>query len=116
LAITELFRQTVTLVRTTSEDRDAIGGSSPDGTTTTDVQGYLEPRSEPRQGSGEDLSDRGTLIGDWRLFLPEGTDITGWDRVTYLGHTFDVLGPPKPFDMPEETGIAHIEVELREVV
>jgi hypothetical protein len=105
------MRQSVTLLRTTSLERDSIGGATIDAATSTTVLGYLQPQS-----SSEDLIDRNTQVGEWLLVLPAGTDVIGWDRVTSGGRTFDILGPPRPhFDVSAGTD-DHFELDLREVV
>jgi hypothetical protein len=111
MPIADLLRQSVTLLRTTSHERDSIGGATVDATTSTTVLGYLEPRS-----SSEDLLDRNTQIGDWLLVLPAGTDVIGWDRVTSGGRTFDILGPPRGYYDVSAGTEDHFELDLREVV
>ena len=110
MSITRLFNTPIEVVRTTGVERDSIGGIASETTTTTTVYGWLEPtRSE------EDRANRETQMASWVAYVPPETDVTGWDGMMALGHTFNVDGPPKPFDHPV-TGPLYIEIPLREVL
>lgn len=115
MSIGVLFNQTLTLVRTTGVERSAIGGVSVDTEDRVDVSGYCEPMLGTT-AQRENEANRNTGVSEWRAFLPAGTDVTGWDRVEWGGHTFDITAPPIGIPDPRAGGATHhIEIELREV-
>lgn len=77
-------------------------------TTTTEVRGYMQPVSQREITDG-----RAAQIGDW-LLLTNELEITGADRITWGGDTFEVIGPPARWDSPR--GPHHAELLLRRVV
>lgn len=104
----------VVFVRTTSEVRDAIGGSSPETEDRVSTKGYLEPLTQVGRRE-ETLVDRNTQIGDHLLVVPATSDVDGWDRIEVEGHTFDIIGPPSHFHDPELGAGSHVEMLVREV-
>jgi hypothetical protein len=105
-----MLQQSATVLRTTSETRDAIGGVTP-VTSSVVVDAYLEPLR-----GREDLTDRNTQIGTWLMVVGPDADIDGWDKVTYDGRTFEVTAPPEPHFNPRTKALHHYEVELQEVI
>ena len=110
MTVSTFFTQLLQVEKITGESRDEIGGSAPATSSQVAVMGYLEPSS-----SEEDLASRNTQIGDWLAFVPVDTDVTGWDRIIFGTHTFDIDGPPEPFHHPTSPGLDHIRLNLREV-
>ena len=113
MSLASLMSQTVTLRRTTSVIRDAIGGTTTVQTSTT-VSAYLEPVGSAGR-SGEDLRDRNTGVGDFLLFLPATTSVTNWDEVVYDGRTFEIIAPPRLMPNPRTGNASHYELDLQEV-
>lgn len=89
---------------------DAYGGSAPDwdAATSTAIRCRLE------QASRDETTDetRDALVQVWRMWANE-TGIAGRDRVTALGLTFEVDGPPAL--VADGTGTHHVEATLRVV-
>ena len=109
MSVGDLMTQTVSLERTTSITRDELGAAEPASGTSTSVQAYVEPRT-----SEEDENTRASQLGEWRAFLPAGTDVTGWDRLVYGARTFDIVGPPRPVYNPRAASESHVELDLKE--
>jgi hypothetical protein len=76
--------------------------------TSTTVKGWVSQRN-----AAEDRDHREAQISGWVLFLHSDTTITGFDRVTWSGITFEVDGPVNPAWSPR--GEHHLEVPLRVV-
>ena len=109
MSLASLMTQTVSLIRTTSLQRDDIGGTVA-VTSNVDVLGYLEPT----KGS-EDLADRNTGVGTWLLILPASVDVTNWDAVDYDTRRFEIVAPPRPMFNPSTKVVSHYELDLEEV-
>lgn len=112
MSFESLLSLELTLVRTGSAQRDAIGGSAPADEETQTVMGYLEPVTSL---SREDMENRNTQIGDWIAVLPKDTDVGGWDRIRYGGREFDIKGPPAPMIDAPSGAVHHLELTIREV-
>lgn len=99
---------TVTLVRAGTKT-DTRNNTKDDWSAAvrTDMRGWVQPL-----GSQELIEAADTQIGDWRLFTLDS--LTGHDRVEWSGHSFDVIGPARPFT--DRLGnVHHYETSLREV-
>jgi head-tail adaptor len=107
MTLTSLLSDTVTIVRPTP-GYDDIGGPIAGTQTTRTSAAYVEPVS-----GSENLAERNTAVGTWRLFLPAGTDIRHTDTVTWGTRTFEVVAEPRPFAGSD--AVAHLEVDLAEV-
>lgn len=91
----------------TTEDRYGATIKDWDNPTDTDVDGWIA------QSSALEVTDLGRegQRSDWTLFLPDGTDIIGGDRVLWSGTTYEVDGPPNRAWTPR--GEHHIEARLK---
>ena len=110
MTVATFFTQSVTLYRTAAISRDAIGEAFVDTEVSTPVMAYLEPVS-----GDEDGATRETLVGQWYAYLPAGTDVSGWDRLTYGSHEFSIVAPAEPFQHPTSSTLDHIRLRLREI-
>ncbi len=107
MSVEALMTETVTLLLTSGENRDSIGGSTPtDSSTSSDA--YLEPQS-----GDESMAERNTQLGLWLAILPATTPLDGWDRVQYGSDVFDVVAPPRPMFNARLGSVSHVEVDLR---
>lgn len=107
MSLQALMVHDVTIVHAgTSTDR--YGNIVKDwSTATTKVsKGWIT-----QTAASEDVTDREAEIGTWTLFLPAETVVTGRDRVTWDGLTFEVVAPPRKAWTPR--GEHHIEAQLR---
>lgn len=96
----------VTIVRAGEIDNGYGGiGVDWDAAERTDVLGWLNSVT-----STEVLDGRDTLISNWKLYVPAGTDITGRDRVEVDGATYLVVGKPSTASTPR--GTHHVEANL----
>ena len=111
MAISRLFNTPIDVVKTTTAERDSIGGIASETTSSETVYGWLEPVA-----ASEDREQRETQMGRWIAYVPPLTDVTGWDTVEALGHTFNVDGPPSVFTHPVTTDPIYRQVPLREVL
>jgi hypothetical protein len=59
----------------------------------------------------EQLLNRDAQIAEWSLSVPAGTPITGHERVTWEGITFEVAGPPQRAWTPR--GEHHVVAQLQ---
>lgn len=74
------------------------------------VQGLIQQAS-----STEYLTDRDTVVTQWKAFLPAGTGITAFDTLSYGGQKFQVTGAPYPAFNPRTKTVSHLELNLTEV-
>lgn len=102
-----LLNRTVTLHTVTVSGSDVYGNPA-ELVTAVDVVGEVQQASRSDRGDDQHTQDQ-----TWRLFLPAGTALTGWDRVTVDGAEYEVEGPPWPV-VNARTGVAsHVEATLR---
>lgn len=111
MSLASLMTQTLVLHRTTSVDRDDIGGAGVATETSVSVPAYIYPA-----GGAEDRVNRNTQIGEWRAIVPPDADVDGWDRAEYDGRMFDITAPPEPVWNPRTVTRSHIRLRLQEVV
>lgn len=108
MSLNALMDRTVTVRRYPESERGAY--NSPQAGDPVDVvyPGRLEPTT------GVELTqDRGTVLADWILYLPDDADVVASDQVIIDDVTYEVVGPPA-----RGTGIGridHIEARLRHV-
>lgn len=104
-----LLAHDVTILTPGSEP-DRYGGTVKDWATATEttVKGWVA-----QQSRSEVLDGREAQVSTWVLFLHPDATITGQDRVTWEGLTFEVDGPANPAWRPG--GLHHYEVPLRVV-
>lgn len=105
-----LLRQPLDIQRMTAQP-DGYGSPilQPDGDPVT-VNGYLHYTS-----SSEVLTDRDTVTTGWTAFLPAGTELTAYDRISFDGALFQVTGAPQQVWNPRRGLVDHIEARLTEV-
>lgn len=89
---------------------DTYGNTIPDWDTATSTA----IRCRIEQSTRSETADvtRDALVASWRLFANE-TGIAGRDRITALGLTFEVDGPPAL--VADGAGTHHLEAVLRTV-
>lgn len=60
----------------------------------------------------ETINGADVVAGARQMFMPEGTDVRGTDRIKHLGRLWEIIGEPSPQISP--TGeLSHIEVLLK---
>ena len=64
-----------------------------DNATPTPTTGFFQPFAGQENEIGGDVQ-----IGDGVIYLPLSADVTGSDRITVLGDTYEVVGPPERWD------------------
>lgn len=103
---------TITTV-TNNGDPDEYGDAT-ESTTSTRTTCWVTRRGN--------LSDGGESVGvtDWQvdtldLYLPPGTAITGADRVTVNGTTYEVVGPPHEHFNPLSQTYDFVSAVIRRV-
>lgn len=85
------------------------GTTQPDwsqATTRTVVGCSFQPSS-----GIDDILNRSAVGGPAVLFMPAGTDVTGYDRVVVNGKTYEVVGEPEVWEGPTPR-LAHTKVTL----
>lgn len=109
MTLTSLLVHDVTIL-TPGYDTNRYGDEEKDWTeaTSATVKGWVSQRS-----GIEDRDHREAQASEWVLFLHTSATITGFDRVTWAGITFEVDGPILPAWSPR--GEHHQEVPLRVV-
>jgi hypothetical protein len=108
LSIETWLTQAVTLRQRTGETVSDRGVSTPTYSTLETLM-YLEPR----QGD-EDEENRNTGIGDWLGIGLASVPFANWDQVVYGSVVFDIVAPPRPFEIPG-AGVDHIELDLQQI-
>ncbi len=85
------------------------GTTQPDWSqaTTTTVAGCS---FQPSSGI-DDIKNRSAVGGPAALYMPAGTDITGYDRVVLNGKTYEVVGEPEAWEGPTPR-LNHLRVML----
>jgi len=105
-----LLRLTGTLVHLGDEDdRDEYNNIIRAETEAT-VACWVEQTQR-----SEDTVDTDQQAETYRLFLPAGTVVSGSDRLTVNGSTYELIGPPWPAVNPRTTVTSHIEATGRKV-
>ena len=109
MTLTALLVHDVTII-TPGTTTGRYGDAVKDWTTATSTpaKGWVA-----RTGQQEVNDGREAQVSEWKCFLPADAAVTGHDRVTWDGITFEVDGPPVPAWTPR--GEHHIEVPLRVV-
>lgn len=105
-------------VWTADETTDRYGNTVKDWSTAT----FEETRGWVTQTAASEIGDqREGQASSWRLFVPAGTELTGANRVEWVGETpmstditFEVIGPPARPWRPW-SGEHHVEADLRVV-
>lgn len=105
-----LLTRQVTLVGITAGAADEYGNPT-DVATSTVVLGEVQQSER-----SDRTDDQHTQDDTWRLFLAADTPLTGWDRVTVDGATFEVEGPPWRAVNPRTGRSSHVEATLRRTV
>lgn len=97
-------------ILTAAEEIDRYGNTVKDWTAATSVvtKGWVSQRTQT-----EERERREAQVSDWILFLEPDETITGENRVSWAGITFEVDGPANPAWSPR--GAHHLEVPLRVV-
>lgn len=109
MSFAALLGQEVTIVRAAaSVDRYNDVSADWSSATRTVVHGRLQQTDTVEVAVGRD-----TVIADWVLFLPAGTDVLPSDRVEVDGATFEVVGLPNVAHTPR--GPHHVEARLRSI-
>lgn len=107
MSLTRLLVHSVT-IRRAGSSTDRYGATVKDWATATDavVDGWVA------QTSALEVTDtREAQVSSWTLYVPEGTDLLGGDRVLWDGITFEVDGPPNRAWTPR--GEHHVEARLK---
>lgn len=108
MSLESLLSQTVTILHQIVSAEDEYGATVKTWGNPTTHRGRLSSQT-PR----EITDGRDTLIADWVLYLLPDASITGRDRVTVNGVTFQVIGPPALLETPVQS--SHIKANLRAV-
>lgn len=101
---------TGTLTRVTDGDPDAYNVPTEETTTAT-VRCWLT-----QANAGESTRDANQQSEDVIVYLPAGTVVTGRDRITINGATFEFQGPPWSAVNPLAGGaVAFVQADARRV-
>lgn len=109
MTLTSLLVHDVTILTaptTTDARNDAVKDWA--NATSATIKGWVSQRS-----GIEDHDQREAQVSTWILYLHPEASITGANRVTWAGITFEVDGPVNPAWSPR--GEHHLEVPLRVV-
>lgn len=100
-----------TLTRTTDGEPDDYNVPTEE-TTTTAVRCWLT-----QANAGENTRDANLQAEDVVVYLPAGTEVSGRDRLTVNGATYELQGPPWDAANPLFGGaVAFVQVGARRVV
>jgi len=88
-------------------ERDDYNNPIPTTTTST-VECWIEQAS-----ASESTVDTAFQAEDYRIYLEAGTVVSGADRLTVLGVTYEIVGPPWPAVSPRTRQVTHIEAKGR---
>lgn len=99
-----------TLTRTTDGDPDAYNVPTEETTTST-VRCWLT-----QANASESTRDANQQTENVVIYLPAGTQVTGRDRITIDGATFEFQGPPWSAVNPLHGGaVAFVQADARRV-
>lgn len=74
-----------------------------------------ETSCELQQTNETDGLDGRVQSTTWRLWLPAGVELTGWDAVRVDGELFELEGDPWPVRNPRTSVVSHVEARVRRV-
>jgi len=100
-----------TLTRTTDGDPDAYNVPTEETTTSTVLCWLMQANAD------ESTRDANLQSEDVVVYLPAGTEVTGRDRITISGATYELQGPPWHAANPLQGGaVAFVQAAARRVV
>ena len=85
----------------------------PDAELVDEVAGITS--CELQQAAATDAHDGRLQQTGWRVFLPAGVDLTGWDALRIDGDLLELVGDPWPVRHPRTGVVSHVEAEVRRV-
>lgn len=106
MSLTALLNQPVTLHQRSPGAEDEHGNPA-DVEATVATVGFIS------QQAASELGPEGVQQESYRLFLPAGTPVTGWDAATVDGTRFEIDGPPWPVFNPRTKTVHHVEATIR---
>lgn len=111
MSLSNLLRQPLTITKIGGGTLDEYGNTvpAPLGSPVSAV-GYLE-----QVDSVETLNDRDTVVSSFQAWLPTGTDVSAFDRITFDSQTFEVDGEPWQVFNPRTGVQSHIIAKLKVV-
>lgn len=89
MIVDHLLVLTGTLTRTTDSDETDPYNMPTEDTTTAEVRCWLTQANASETTANANLQTEGVLV-----FLPAGTVVSGRDRITIDGATYEFTGPP----------------------
>ena len=100
---------TVTRVAATGA-QDAYGNPTPVTTTAGPFRGHAW-----LVGANERTVDQDLQVQEWRVVLEAAAAglVDGGDRLTFSGHTWEVIGPPWPLTNPRTGESSHVQLAAR---
>lgn len=114
--MTRLFTDPVEVERSTVTSRDRLGNDVREWTVVSPAELLGLLQSLARSQSGEELLDaRDTVVEQWILYLPKGSDLRARDRVRVSGVLYDVDGQVDTTNVSPLTGVGYVSAVLRRV-
>lgn len=111
MSFDSLLIDTVTVHNPTVPDPDIVNdyGDPVEGETTVETAARVDPA-----GGTEDLGNREARVTRFRVFMPEGTAVTGISTLTWQGRTLRVTAEPETYQ--DAAGDHHMELDAEEVL
>jgi len=111
MSLAKLLNQPLELHKNSGATLDAYGNQTrADFGSPIQIVGYLE-----QVMSVENLDNQDTVVSDWQVFLPDGTDVNAFDRIKFGSQTFEVDGTPWSVYNPRVGSVSHIQAKLKAV-
>lgn len=91
--------------------RQAIDPTDPDAELEDVVVG--ESTCELQQTTAGEVVDGRVMVTGWRVFLPAGVDLSGWDALRIDDVLLELDGDPWQVRHPRTGDVHHVEAALR---
>ena len=111
MSLARLLNQPLSLSKMGGSTKDAYGNAAPAVVgTPAQIVGYIEQKK-----SDEYLTDRDVAVTEYHLYVPSGTNVNQFDRVTYGGVTYEIDGAPWQVYNPRTQAVSHLQASLKVV-